>query len=247
MSGLESWGRVSEVSIGDSSTWAGRTFLTLDMDWAHDEVMRDTHNLLVEAALPSTWFVTHSSPFLDELRADPNVELGIHPNFNKLLEGDLSNGRTVQEVIARLLVVVPEAKSVRSHSLMQSSRILDAYVAAGLTHDATHLVEPVAADSLRPWRHWNGCVRVPLAWEDDLAVLQAPGSPALDGYGSQSFQGGLRQLNFHPIHVFLNTESLDRYERTRCHHGDPARLAMERHPCAGVRTLLLDLLAEARP
>lgn len=123
------------------------------MDWAHYEIMRDTHATLAEGGVPSTWFVTHDSPFLDELRADPNVELGIHPNFNKLLEGDHSNGRTVQEVIARLLEVVPEAKSVRSHSLMQSSRILDAYVAAGLTHDATHLVEPVAADSLRPWRH----------------------------------------------------------------------------------------------
>lgn len=244
---FRSWSRISEVKVGDASTWADRRFLTLDMDWAHDEVMRDTHAILIDAGVPSTWFVTHDSPFLAELRADPNVELGIHPDFNKLLEGDHSCGRSVQEVIVRLLEVVPEAKSVRSNSLMQSSRILDAYVDAGLTHDANHLVEPSVAESLRPWLHWNGLVRVPLAWEDDLACLQAPGAPSLDTSWASSPQNSLRQLNFHPIHVFLNTEDLDRYERTRSLHGDPSYLALERNSGAGVRTLLSDLLVERRP
>lgn len=89
MSGIESWGRISEVNTGDPSTWAQRTFLTFDMDWAHDVVMRDTHDLLVAAAVPSTWFVTHDSPFLDELRADPNVELGIHPTSTSFLSATI--------------------------------------------------------------------------------------------------------------------------------------------------------------
>lgn len=241
MSGYKSWGRIAEVRIGDPLTWEGRTFLTLDMDWAHDAVMRDTHNILVEAAVPSTWFVTHDSPFLDELRADPSVELGIHPNFNKLLVGDYSNGRTVQEVIQRLLAVVPEAKSVRAHSLMQSSRILNAYLEAGLTHDATHLVEPSATQLLRPWRLWNSLVRVPIGWEDDFSYAQNPVTPSLNHFW-ESDTYGMQQFNFHPIHVFLNTDSLNHYERTRPVHYRPEKLSMERRPGAGVRSLLLTLL-----
>lgn len=241
------WGRISEVRVDSASSWAGRTFLTFDMDWAHDEAMRYTHAILLEAAVTSTWFATHDSPFLAELRADPNVELGIHPNFNKLLEGDHSNGRTVEEVIDRLLEIVPEAKSARAHSLMQSSRVLDAYAAAGLTHDATHLVDPSATESLRPWRHWNGLVRVPLSWEDDVACIQHPGSPSLHASWPKSLQGSLRQLNFHPVHVFLNTEALGRYEQTRPLHNEPSDLVMARNPGAGIRTVLGGVLAEQGP
>jgi len=238
------WGQISEVKVDNVASWAGRTFLTCDMDWAHDDILRGTHQILAEAGIPSTWFVTHDSPLLAELRADPNVELGIHPDFNKLLDGDHSNGRTPREVIERLLEIVPEAKAVRAHSLLQSSKILDEYAEAGLTHEAGHLVEPSAVEALGPWRHWNGLIRVPLLWEDDVAVLQAPGQPSLASACQTSGESTLRQLNFHPIHVFLNTEDLSRYERTRSLHGDPRRLQSEQHVGIGVRTLLKDLIAE---
>ena len=54
----------------------------------------------------------------------------------------------------------------------------------------------------------------------------------------------MHQLNFHPIHVFLNTEDLSRYERTRPLHNDPLHLEEARHTGVGVRTLLVDLIAE---
>jgi putative ubiquitin-RnfH superfamily antitoxin RatB of RatAB toxin-antitoxin module len=242
MSGAVLWGRISDVSLDDVSTWAARTFLTVDMDWAHDDVMRDTHSILTAANVTSTWFVTHDSPFITELRDDPNVELGIHPNFNQLLAGSQSHGHSALDVVERLLDFVPEAKSVRSHSLVQGSRILDAYRQSGLTHDATHFVEPSAAESPRPWRHWNGLVRVPLTWEDDVACIQTPGKPRTDTSPARG-AAGIRQLNFHPVHVFLNTEELGRYERTRPLHCDPKRLEKERHSGVGVRTLLNQIIA----
>lgn len=247
MKSWESWGQIAEVALDLPSTWAGRTFVTFDMDWASDEVMRYTHAFIIEAGVPSTWFVTHESSILDELRADPNIELGIHPNFNKLLEGDHSNGRTVEEVIARLLEVVPEAKSARSHSLLQSSRILDAYAGAGLTHDANHFVDPSASVRLRPWRHWNGLVRVPLAWADDVACIQRPGAPLLEMFHREELADGIRVCLFHPIHVFLNTEAVVRYERARNFLDDPGRLVIERSTDAGIATLLNELLIRPIP
>lgn len=236
------WGRISEVVVDNESTFAGKLFVSVDVDWAHDEIMRDTHELLTLANVPSTWFATHDSPFLSELRADPNVEVGIHPNFNKLLEGNPENGVDVRDVLSRLLEIVPEARAVRSHSLLQSSRILDTYVELGLTHDASHLLDPSASAPLRPWIHWNGLVRVPQEWGDYLACARMPGRPDLDADGALHESTGLRQLNFHPIHIFLNSERLERYEKSRAMHHNPLALVAMRHDGHGVRSLFERLL-----
>lgn len=88
----------------------------------------------------ATWFVTHDTPLLERLRANRNYELGIHPNFNWLLVGDQRNGANAIEVIERLMRIVPEARCVRSHSMTQSTGLLQAFSDAGLTHDANHFV-----------------------------------------------------------------------------------------------------------
>lgn len=242
MTDYGTWGRISEVDLADPKTYQGRFFLTFDVDWAHDDVIRDTYQLVSDAGVASTWFVTHDTPSLDLLRSDPNVELGIHPNFNKLLEGDSSNGSSVEDVLEKVLEVVPDARSVRAHSLMQSSRILDCYAAYGLTHDATHIVDRRAVESLSPWLHWNGITRVPLIWEDDLAFIEDPGCPKLDVHESTLQQSKIRQINFHPIHVFLNTEHNARYESSRAVHHEPTQLISERFDGKGIRELLVNLI-----
>ncbi len=234
--------KISEVFVQDKATYTSKTFISFDVDWSHDRIMRDTHELLTKYSIPSTWFVTHKSDFLNDLRADSNVELGIHPNFNKLLVSDYSNGRTVGEVIDRLLEIVPEARSVRAHSLLQSSRILEAYVAAGLTHEAAHFVDPAAVDSLNPWLSWDGLVRVPMIWGDYLACLRSPGNPSLSWAKLDETAAIIRHLNFHPIHVYLNSKSISDYEATRLFHHRPDRLADERNFGNGVRNLLVALL-----
>ena len=81
-------------------------------------------NILNSQNIKSTWFITHQSSILDNLRSDLKVELGIHPNFNKILE-NINNRKDFREIIQGILKVVPEAKSIRSHSLTQNSKILD--------------------------------------------------------------------------------------------------------------------------
>lgn len=53
-------------------------------------------------------------------------------------------------------------------------------------------------------------------------------------------------VDFHPIHVFLNTESLDRYERTRSLHQNPKELIKHRYEGYGTRNRLLELLGSAK-
>lgn len=237
------------IVADDKSTWDDAVFLTFDIDWANDDVLNDTIAIMERAETAATWFVTHDTAVLNRLRANPRFELGIHPNFNFLLEGDPRNGRNAREVIERLMEIVPEAKSVRSHSMTQSSGLLELFKSAGLTHDVNHFVPHYTGIELTPWQLWNGLCRVPYCWEDDVNILYAElglsdKSPTAIALASEV---GFRVFDFHPIHVFLNTESLDRYERTRPLHQHPKELIKHRYEGCGTRNRLIELLELAKP
>jgi hypothetical protein len=212
---------VSAVKPDDPASWDGRAFLTFDIDWAHDGVLETAIALVERADLHATWFVTHDTPLLARLRENPKFELGLHPNFLPLLmRGDPANGATAEEVLDRLLAIVPEAKSVRSHSLVQSGRLLELFRDKGITHEASAFLPEASGMTLRPWIDWFGVVRVPYFWEDDFwCGFGRTGNPAELLTGP-----GIRGFDFHPIHVFLNTDSLSRYESARADFRDPDRL-----------------------
>ena len=53
-------------------------------------------------------------------------------------------------------------------------------------------------------------------------------------------------FNFHPIHVFLNSEKLERYEQTRHLHQNPIDLIRYRHEGEGTRSNLVKILNTLR-
>jgi hypothetical protein len=230
---------ISDIKVDEPDSWLGKIFLTLDLDWAADAVIEDTIDIVEAAGAAATWFVTHDTPVLERLRSNPRFELGIHPNFNFLLLGDGRNGADSAEVVDRLLAIVPEAKAVRSHSVTQSSQILDLFVERGLTHDCNHFIPEESGITLQPWRYWGGMVKVPYFWEDDVYCLSDRRSPIAE----VAARDGLRVFDFHPIHIFLNTEDMRRYDDARPHLADIGALLDRRAmDCLGARQLLAELL-----
>ena len=234
------FGLVGSVDPALPASWDGRIFLTFDIDWADDAVIEATIDLVEQAGVPATWFVTHDTPVLARLRANPSFELGIHPNFLPLLmQGNPRNGATAGEVVDRLLEIVPEAKSVRSHSLIQSGRLLELFRDKGLTHEANSFIPEQSGMALRPWIDWFGMIKVPYFWEDDF-WCEAPARASIEEVHARP---GIRGYDFHPIHVFLNTDRLSRYEEARPAFGDAE--ALERHrnlETAGVADMLRGVL-----
>lgn len=239
---MRAGGKISEILPEDSVTWAQKLFLTIDIDWAHDDVLADTIDLIEQADVCCTWFVTHGTPLLERLRANPKFELGIHPNFNWLLIGDFRNGVSARNVVERLLEIVPEARSVRSHSMAQSSVILDIFAEVGLSHDVNHFIPTTAQIATKPWRLWQGIVRVPYHWEDDVTCLYMDRQIAVPNLQEILKQNDFCVFDFHPIHIFLNTESLQRYEAAKAMYHSPKDLVVYRNPQKGTRTWLIDLL-----
>ncbi|WP_459939532.1 polysaccharide deacetylase WbmS family protein [Desulfonatronum parangueonense] len=213
------------------------------MDWAHDDILEYAIKLIEQANVAATWFVTHDTPLLSRLRSNPNFELGIHPNFNFLLSGDFRYGKNIKEVIEKSLEIVPEATSVRSHSLTQSSVILQAFGDFGLTHECNLLLP--AHLKPKPFLHWNSkLLRVPHIFEDDVECINHWSGH--DWIKSNQDTIPIIVADFHPIHVFLNTENLDRYEKTR-HFQKKYKLLLDHvnHNSFGAKNALQELLRAA--
>lgn len=58
---------ISSIYPEKISTWKNKVFLSFDIDWAHDEVLKDTIEIVKKANVASTWFVTHDTPVIEGL------------------------------------------------------------------------------------------------------------------------------------------------------------------------------------
>lgn len=185
--------------------------VTLDIDWAPDFVIDRVAQMLLERGVKCTWFVTHESAAVDRLREHPELfELGIHPNF---LPGS-TQGATAAEVMAFCRRCVPEARSMRTHSLVQSSVLLNTVVAEGWIKRDASLFLPYHA-GLRPVLYRSGgreMWRIPYFWEDDVEMEQAEPNWDLTSLLSGS---GLAVFDFHPIHVYLNAATCETYQQMK--------------------------------
>jgi hypothetical protein len=177
---------------------------TFDQDWAPDWAVDDLLAALDSARLCGTLFVTHDSPVLDRLRQRPDrIELAIHPNY---LPGS-SQGSTTDDILDTLYRWVPEAKGVRAHCLIRSTPLLLAYGNRGFVYEASDLMDGQAG--LVPMRMWNGVVRIPIYFEDDVHLMRGRDCADLNGQGGGH---GLRVFSFHPVLLALNCATLASYQ-----------------------------------
>lgn len=231
--------RLCDIRPDCPDTWKGRIFLTFDVDWAEDFVLADCISLVERAGLPATWFLTHKTPLLDRLGGNSDFEIALHPNFNPLFNRTAQYG--AEEIFERCANLSPGAVGVRSHSVSQSTGLFNIFIKHGMQYECNTLIPWDAGIDLKPWTYWDGgLIRLPYLWEDDVACLA--GWP-LEGQEPYWYQAnGLNILDFHPIHVYLNTEDIDRYERSRADHRHAARLLHHRNFGIGVRTFLQRLM-----
>jgi hypothetical protein len=230
---------VSSIKVEDPATWSGKVILTFDLDWAPDYCIVPLINLVERYDICATWFVTHDTPLLARLRENPRFETGIHPNFvPTLLEGRNELGPNAQAVLDHCLRIVPEAVSVRAHSLVQCGHLYAIYKQRGITHDVDCFLPAFESRTLKPWSHWSDIVMVPYNWEDDFWFSQAIRQDRLPSRA----EGGILGLDFHPIHIYLNTDRPERYVGARPHVNDKPELDRHRFDGVGAATMLQSLL-----
>ncbi len=211
----------------------------MDMDWANDGVLADTIRLVNVLDIPVCFFVTNDTPMLSELRSDPHFTLGIHPNFLPQL-----NGQTVKtwgETLEEMHKLVPEAKVIRCHALVDATPILTEAEKMGFLADMNLFIPFSSGITVHPFSHFSGIKRLPFFFEDDAWILE-PGHPSIESH-VQNNGSGLSIFNFHPIHLYLNTETMERYNRAKPFYHDFDKLTpfVNRGGDTGARDILMRL------
>lgn len=214
------------------------------MEWANDNVLKYFYNLLKEAGVPATIFVTHETKWLEFFRSDSQIELGIHPNFNKLLLGE-SEGNNYKKIFDDLMRIVPEAVSYRSHSLTTFSGLIAYAAQKGLRFDLNNYVQITGGGySITPYKR-NGILIVPFIFEDDL-WLEDTGRKSISYYLSDEFNL-LRIFNFHPIQLYLNCENIERYNSAKQYNWDLGKLEAYRNRDGyGMQNVFLELIRKIK-
>lgn len=182
--------------------------ITIDVDWASDPIINKVANYLIENQVKATWFITHDSLEIKRLSRYPDrFELGIHPNFS---EGS-TQGETPKEIMSHLLSIVPQAKSVRTHKLIQSSELLLMMREFNILYDSS--VPLPDTPNIIPYELFlsknKWLLRFPCFWWDDHEMNKP--SPCFSLTDSRYHVNGLKNFAFHPIHIALNSSDTKNY------------------------------------
>jgi len=208
-----------------------KVVLTFDLDWCSDEVLQYTLGKLIEEKVPATFFVTHDTSLLHEIRKYNFFELGIHPNFNR----NTTHGTSVDEIIDHCLKIVPEAISSRSHGLKISSDKLITMMKKGIKIDCSIFMPDVKKmESFYFKINENKILRIPYNWEDDYEFYQENKKYTYNELAT--FDDKI--LDFHPIHVQLNSSSDTLYNQYK----QSGKIV--RNPNIGAETMLDEVISE---
>jgi hypothetical protein len=202
--------KIPELSL-ETINWQESVFITIDVDWASDDVLNDTLELLKKAQTKATILMTHKTDLIDDIKNNDLFELGIHPNFNFLLTGDFRYGKNYKEVIDFYMQIAPDAKVVRSHSVTQNTPILDYFMHVGLRYDLNTEIPFSSNIKLQPYEDWTGLIKLPYFWQENISFSYSWELEPNHFLKSN----GLKVFNFHPIHIFLNSENNLRYHNAK--------------------------------
>jgi len=225
---------------------AGDVCFTVDVEWAHPQVLAPLVAAFDERRLPATFFCTH--PNIEV----PGHERGLHPNFRR-------NGQPVQSLRKRLgdaaflalddvqvaqLVLeearsfAPEARGLRTHSLFFASEYVSLYAGHGLVYDCSYLMHRVAG--LQAGLREPGLALLPTYFMDHAELLRRKPSFRLQDLDLEA--PGLKIFDFHPNMVYLNVQCDEDYQACRPHYHDVDWLQQHRRRGLGVGTFFLEIL-----
>ncbi|RXJ90603.1 hypothetical protein CRV01_05470 [Arcobacter sp. CECT 8983] len=208
-----------------------KVVLTFDLDWCTDEVLDYLLDKLIKNNIPATFFVTHDTKLLNKIKKYNFFELGIHPNFN---DGS-THGNSYKEVIDHCLSIVPKATSCRPHGLKVSSNKLIYMMEKGIKIDCSIFMPNVSnLENFYFEINNHRILRVPYNWEDDYEFYQRDKKYQFSDI--QNLENKI--LDFHPIHVYLNSDSEKQYKMYK------ANKEFSKNMGIGTETMLDEIIKE---
>lgn len=228
-----------DIVLESEDTWKGKKILSFDLDWVSDSVLDWFIDFLDSLKIKVTVFITHKTPLLKKIYQREYIEVGVHPFFN-IIKSDNSE---IKDVLINLLDLVPNAHVARSHRLTTSASWNEIYHQSGINFTSNYVM--FGNSNIIPWPHLNGIIEVPIYFSDDGFFRINDDKENKFDLNNISFQpkhNSIQVYDFHPIHCFLNTESLKRYESARPFFNDFDELKKYRNNQFGTFDLLKNVI-----
>jgi len=214
--------------------------ITLDIDWAPDYMIDFVADELRKRNIRATWFATHTNRVIKDLEIDPLFEVGIHPK-----------GQSVDEVdkkIKERKVDFPSAISIRTHGLLQASslRRIERLDHGLLIDSSTYLRGMPNISPFFTYYDGEPLFNVPFFWAEDGEFFTPNPSFNITPIINTP---GLKVLDFHPVHIYLNSPSMEPYNDAKIRmkpkqlsDWDEDGASRFIHHEKGIQTMFLDLL-----
>jgi hypothetical protein len=179
--------------------------ITADQDWAPEWAAGVFINAVEDLQIPVHCFRTNKTKSIDDAQGRGVITNGWHPNFKPFS----SHGKDYAEVIDTMTSMFPDCTTVRCHSYFESTEIWQLLFKAGIrfeSHGNTNL-----ENNIRPIKMMTGLTRLPVFFEDDCYMPLVRDEINPRRLISGLVQPGLKVLDFHPIHVAMNTPNMKFY------------------------------------
>ena len=196
--------------------------ITSDLEWAPTEIVNELLEIFDRYSIRATFFCTHKASFRKH-------ELALHPYFQV--------SKDEMETLQNLHNMFPKAKGVRAHTLYLHSRLFKIYKKLGIQYDNNYLLPN---QQITPFLINEGILEIPMFFEDDYYLMFHANDFSVKDLNLN--MSGLKVFNFHPIHIYLNTESMSRYEKAKKFYSQPSNLNRYVNKGKGIKTLLINLL-----
>jgi hypothetical protein len=196
---------------------------SMDTDWCTAETIRYVFDHIVDSRLALTMFCTDNYPVLSER---PRTEIALHYN--------MENGGFEQS-FKYIAEQFPEARGSRGHSLAFSERLRPVFRERRIAYDSSYLM--YCLPHIRPFLIGRGLWEYPIYFMDmfhmEMAMNNGPEAPAK----GELALSGLKVLDFHPVHLLLNTPTFEFYFQHKHFYHDTEGLLRHAYPGFGVRSL----------
>jgi hypothetical protein len=179
-------------------------YISFDTDWVPDKVLDHTLSLLDEHNITATFFCTNKT------ECDlSNHEIAIHPNFTTL---------DIEKHFLEILDLFPDSKGLRSHSLFFTERMRPLLAKHGFNYTSNTMM--FEQKNILPYMMSPIVVEMPIYFMDTFNLIMKGAELPFERDISLLSSDGLKVYDFHPIHIYANTFSLDHYDSFKKYYHD---------------------------
>jgi len=202
--------------------------VTIDIEWSPQELIEHVLDILKDYKITATLFATHKAE-LGNMH-----EIALHPFYN--------SEKSYQNTFNKLMELFPHAKGVRSHRLLTDETLLLMYKERRIRYTSNYMMTNMSGIS--PINTIHGIFEIPIYYIDWSHLMGKKFYKKKFSLEVLNLQyPGLKVFDFHPLHVFLNSEKMERYEKVKKFYNNPKELkGYINNKTKGIGTLFIELL-----